>query len=179
MAKVANRTPPAGAGATLASPRSENPDTDLTAIYAIVGEFVCGASQAEQSKECSKKGRAQRIMEITAEASERLDELEARIAAHPNPQIESEQTARRRRLASEKTSTPLESSCEYQVELAAIRTAQDLLTRQYGKAGPKYWAGVRIVDTVMGWIIVVGLFVWVNVLRFFGPDENKRATRRS
>ncbi len=172
MAKVANQTTPAGAGATMASPRSESPDTDLTAIYAIVGEFVCGASQTEQSKECSKQGRAQRIMEIRAEANERLDEIEARISAHAKPRIDSEQTARSEPPASDKLRAAQESSRERQAELAAIRAAYHLLNRQSGAVQVKDRAGVRCVDTLTDWVFAVGLFTWVYVLGLFDPKKD-------
>ena len=177
MAKVANQTTPAGAGATMASPRSESPDTDLTAIYAIVGEFVCGASQTAQTKECSKEGRAQCIMEITAEASERLDELEARISAHPNPHVESEKTARSGRPAADKTRAAHESCREHQAKLAAIRAAHHLLNHQFGAVQAKDRVGVRFMETLMGWVFAVGLFAWVYVMGLFSPNENQGTTR--
>ena len=172
MAKVAIQIPPAGAGATMASPRSENPDTDLTAIYAIVGEFVCGTSQTEQSKECSEQGREWRIMEIRAEARDRLDELEARISAHPNPHVDSERTARSGRPAADKTRAAHESCRGHQAELAAIRAAHHLLNHQFGAVQAKDRVGVRFMETLMGWVFAVGLFAWVYVLGLFGPNKN-------
>ena len=166
MAKVAKRTAPAGDGGVTASPRSESQEGVLTAIYAIVGEFDCRVLQTEQVTEYSKKYRAQRITEFAAEASERLNELEARIFAHPDTQIKSEQTAPK------KTRTAHVNSRENQAELAAIRTARNLLTLQCGKVQPKDRVWVRITDTMMGWVFVVGLFVWVYVLRLFVPNRN-------
>lgn len=107
MAKVAKQTAPAGADATKASPQSD-----------------------------SAKGRAQRVMEIAAEASEELDKLETRISLRPGPQKTSEQSARSGRQVSDN----------------------------------RVW--VRIMDTVMGWSFVVGLFVWTYVLRLFGPKRS-------
>ena len=40
------------------------------------------------------------------------------------------------------------------------------------KVQPKDRVWVRIMDTVMGWSFVVGLFVWTYVLRLFGPKRN-------
>ena len=177
MAKVVKQTAPAGADATKASPRSDILNTDLTAIYAIVGEFVCLTSQTEQIKDWNAKGRAQRAMEIAAEASERLDEFEARISLRPGPQILSEQSARSGcpvsdSPVSDKTSAAHESTREHRAEFVAIRTAHDLLTLQFGKVQPKDRVWVRIMDTVMGWCFVVALFVWTYVLRLFGPKRN-------
>jgi len=172
MAKVAKQTVSLDTGKKIASHWINNPQADLTSIYASVGEFVCRATQLEQNGKLSAKARARRIVEMALEANEKLDEIEASIsctaAPHPKKVAVDTSDSRESSQTTARTTALSERNCENEAKLAAIGSARGLLMRsQLGKFQRKETVGVRIMDTVLGSIFVIGLLVWTYVLRLF------------
>jgi len=178
MVKILRQTEPAVLSKALDTDWPDSLRMDIELIGQISDEFMRRVLQINQNAELTKKDRAKRIMVIGKDINNRLDELEAGVYENLDPYLKQSAaniilsgTYRARPPVMVEGITPDSAGERAQLirlrrtKLDAIQSVRDLWIRTYRDLLTKDAPWIRIADTLVGWIFIIGLLMWVYVLR--------------
>ena len=178
MVKVFRQTEPAVLNKALEADWPERLRMDIELIRQIRVEFTRRVSQIDQDAELTKKDRAKRITEIGEDINNRLDELEAGVYKNLDPYLKQSESntvmsgasrapppAKVNQITPDSADERTELIHLRSAKLDAIQSVRDLWTSTYRDLQAKHTVWTRIADVVVGWFFMIGLLIWVYVLR--------------
>ncbi len=178
MVKVFRQTEPAVQSKALEADWPERLGMDIELIGQIRDEFTYCVAQINQNAELTKKDRAKRIIEIGEAINIQLDELEAGVYNNLDPYLKQSESntvmsgasrapppANVKRIPPDSADERAELIRLRSAELDAIQAVRDLRASTNRDLHAKHTVWIRIADGVVGWLFMIGLLIWVYVLR--------------